>query len=127
MEFLSGFIESINISGIYYEYKTLCAGIIMPPKWTNLILSTDILANKTKFFRCHQLQTVGQMSRHQIPSQVKGDKVHQTTYPYRHAELFEGDRFDIETNGRNRRHGVTIQLQLVQNRCKYKTFRNSNF
>lgn len=48
MQFLLGFIDSIPILRVNDKDETLCASVVMPPEWTDLVLPSDILSKHTK-------------------------------------------------------------------------------
>lgn len=43
MEFLPGFVDSVPIRTIHDKDEPLGPGVIMPPEWADLVLTTHIL------------------------------------------------------------------------------------
>jgi len=42
MELLFRLIHSFPILAVHNEYQTLCAGVVMSPKWPDFVLTTDV-------------------------------------------------------------------------------------
>ena len=48
MQFLSSLLYAIFIRTVDNKYQTLSTSVVVTPKWTNFVLTTYVLVNKTK-------------------------------------------------------------------------------